>query len=163
MVDAGGLPGSRSPTEGPRDRGRRRIFITADRQHFADHPSLEEAERENPGAFVLDAGDAPVRRRGDVDGCPGNPPSRPDRRRRLGPYVTSPPEVFDTALALLGLAAHCDRRARREMIRRGREFLVGAQQPDGSWPETTRPPGADSYAQRISTTGWALLALLATP
>jgi hypothetical protein len=49
------------------------------------------------------------------------------------------------------------------MIRRGREFLVGAQQPDGSWPETTRPPGADSYAQRISTTGWALLALLATP
>ena len=37
------------------------------------------------------------------------------------------------------------------------------QEADGSWPETTRPPGADSYAQRISTTGWALLALLSIP
>ena len=48
------------------------------------------------------------------------------------------------------------------MIVRGRAFLLTQQQPDGSWIETTRPPGNVSYAQRISTTGWATLALLAT-
>ena len=48
------------------------------------------------------------------------------------------------------------------MIARGRAFLIARQQADGSWPETTRPSGAESYAQRISTTGWATLALLAT-
>jgi hypothetical protein len=34
------------------------------------------------------------------------------------------------------------------------------QMSDGSWPETTRPSNQESYAQRISTTGWALLALM---
>ena len=48
------------------------------------------------------------------------------------------------------------------MIRRGREFLLKSQYADGSWPETTRPPGAESYAQRVSTSGWAALALLVT-
>jgi hypothetical protein len=80
-----------------------------------------------------------------------------------GPYVTSPPEAFDTSMALLGLATVLSRPGVDEMIRRGRAFLVGMQEADGSWPETTRPPGADSYAQRISTTGWALLALLSLP
>ena len=56
-----------------------------------------------------------------------------------------------------------DRPGAAEMIRRGRGFLIQEQNPDGSWPETTRPPGAESYAQRISTTGWATLALLAHP
>jgi hypothetical protein len=51
---------------------------------------------------------------------------------------------------------------RTEAIRRGRAYLVAAQRPDGSWPETTRPPDGESYAQRLSTTGWALQALLAT-
>ena len=79
-----------------------------------------------------------------------------------GPYVTSPPEVFDTAIALLGLSRLREEGGVPEMIRRGRDFLVDTQRADGSWPETTRPPGAKSYAQRISTTAWATLALLDT-
>ena len=80
-----------------------------------------------------------------------------------GPYVTSPPEVFDTAIAVLALARHRERPEVGDLVRRGREYLIRTQETDGSWPETTRPPGAESYAQRISTTGWALLALLSTP
>lgn len=79
-----------------------------------------------------------------------------------GPYVASPPEPFDTALVLLalhGLPAHEDNAAR---IKAGRQFLIAEQQPDGSWLETTRPPGSESYAQRLSTAGWATLALLKT-
>jgi hypothetical protein len=64
---------------------------------------------------------------------------------------------------LLGLAAVPGEEGLTEMRRRGRRFLVGAQRADGSWPETTRPPGGESYAQRISTTAWATLALFATP
>jgi hypothetical protein len=90
-----------------------------------------------------------------------------------GPYANSPPEAFDTALVLLGLArvkaalgAGPDRKDLEaeiaEWIRGGREHLRATQEPDGGWPATTRPPGADSYAQRISTTAWAALALLAT-
>jgi hypothetical protein len=40
--------------------------------------------------------------------------------------------------------------------------LLARQATDGSWPATTRPPGVESYAQQLSTTGWATLALLAT-
>ena len=80
-----------------------------------------------------------------------------------GPYVASPPETFDTALVLLGLARCGDSSDPvRRMIARGRAFLIAAQRDDGSWAETTRPAGGTSYAQRISTTGWATLALLAT-
>jgi hypothetical protein len=80
-----------------------------------------------------------------------------------GPYVTSPPETFDTSLALLALARCGDASDPvRRMIARGRAFLVAGQREDGSWAETTRPSGGTSYAQRISTTGWAALALLAT-
>ena len=50
----------------------------------------------------------------------------------------------------------------RDLITRGRGFLIAHQQPDGSWIETTRPPGAESYAQRVSTSAWAALALIAT-
>ncbi len=86
-----------------------------------------------------------------------------------GPYANDAPEVFDTALALLSLASARDREeilgpAKREVdtwIRAAREFLVSTQDEDGGWPETTRPSGAESYAQRISTTAWATLALLA--
>ena len=87
-----------------------------------------------------------------------------------GPYVTSQSEPFDTALAVLALAGvrsvdalstspYSDRDL-DGAIDRAREYLVGAQSPDGSWPETTRPPNGESYAQRISTTAWSLLALL---
>jgi hypothetical protein len=59
-----------------------------------------------------------------------------------------------------GGAASVDRS--RTAISRGRGYLIEKQLSDGSWPETTRPSGQESYAQRISTTGWATLALLAT-
>jgi len=79
-----------------------------------------------------------------------------------GPYADSPPEAFDTALALLALAEFRAESGGSEMIRRGREFLVATQLSDGNWPATTRPSGGQSYAQQMSTTGWATLALLAT-
>jgi hypothetical protein len=79
-----------------------------------------------------------------------------------GPYVTSPSEPFDTAVVLLALVQFKDQAELKAMIQKGREYLFSRQRKDGSWPETTRPPGADSYAQRISTTGWATLAILAT-
>jgi hypothetical protein len=79
-----------------------------------------------------------------------------------GPYLDSPPEAFDSSLALLALARFRSEVGVSEMIQRGRRFLVTTQLPDGSWPATTRPSGGQSYAQQISTTGWATLALLAT-
>jgi hypothetical protein len=79
-----------------------------------------------------------------------------------GPYPDSPPEPFDTAVVLLALTANRNASGVTELIQRGRFFLTGQQRPDGSWPATTRPPGGVSYAQRLSTTGWATLALLVT-
>lgn len=89
-----------------------------------------------------------------------------------GPYVTSPPEPFDTALAVLALHEVTSRRdgalptftatTLNDAITRGREYLIRQQLADGSWTETTRPAGQASYAQRISTTAWALIALLET-
>jgi hypothetical protein len=88
-----------------------------------------------------------------------------------GPYVTAKPQVFDTAIAVLALSmldveprlARSTYRAEelKEAIAKGKAYLVAQQRPDGSWPETTRPAGQESYAQRISTAGWAMLALLA--
>jgi hypothetical protein len=78
-----------------------------------------------------------------------------------GPYVNAAPEPFDTAVVVLALAAQ-EGDAAAALARSGRAFLVAHQQADGSWPETTRPAGRDSYAQRLSTAGWATLALLAT-
>jgi hypothetical protein len=79
-----------------------------------------------------------------------------------GPYPTSPLEPFDTALVLLALEGISAESGVDEILRRGRGFLLETQQADGSWPATTRPPGSESYAQHLSTTGWATLALLAT-
>jgi hypothetical protein len=78
-----------------------------------------------------------------------------------GPYKGSAPEAFDTALALLALA-QADGDFYRDAIRNGREYLTRTQLEEGGWKETTRPPGYQSYAQHISTTGWATLALLET-
>ena len=89
-----------------------------------------------------------------------------------GAYLTSAVEPFDTALVLLALqplleqpelaAPAIDALALREAVDQGRRFLLNEQLRDGSWVETTRPAGQQSYAQHISTTGWATLALLAT-
>jgi outer membrane protein assembly factor BamB len=77
-----------------------------------------------------------------------------------GPYVQSASEPFDTALVLSALAA--DRAGGDpNTLAGGRRFLIGAQRHDGSWKETTRPAGAESYAQRLSTAAWAVMALLA--
>lgn len=88
-----------------------------------------------------------------------------------GPYVTAAPQVFDTAMAVLALSlldveprlARSTYRPEelKEALAKGQAYLVSQQRPDGSWPETTRPANQESYAQRISTTGWAMLALLA--
>jgi len=87
-----------------------------------------------------------------------------------GPDAAAPPQVFDTAVAVLALSAlNVEPRIARstyraeellEAIAKGKAFLESQQQPDGSWPETARTAGKSSYAERISTTGWALLALL---
>jgi hypothetical protein len=79
-----------------------------------------------------------------------------------GPYRGSPPQVFDTAVALVALSGFENNDAARQAVASGRQWLVDQQLEDGSWPETTRPAGSQSYAQRISTTAWATIALLAT-
>ena len=79
-----------------------------------------------------------------------------------GPFPRAASEPFDTALAMIALARHADHRDVRMRIGRGRTFLIANQKPDGSWTETTRPPGGESYAQRISTTSWAAMALTVT-
>ena len=71
-----------------------------------------------------------------------------------GPHATAAAETFDTAIVLLALRE-------ADAVARGEAFLIARQRPDGGWPETTRPPGAQSYAQHISTSAWATLALLA--
>ncbi len=79
-----------------------------------------------------------------------------------GPFPNLPTEIFDSALAILALATVKDRPGVPERIRRGREYLIANQLPDGGWIETTRPSGGRSYAEHISTCGWATLALLQT-
>ena len=93
-------------------------------------------------------------------------PGRADAREYLlkaqtsdggwGEYPGMPAQVFDTAVAMIALGGT------EGPVARGRAWLVARQQAEGGWPETTRPPGSQSYAQHISTTGWALLALLAS-
>jgi hypothetical protein len=75
-----------------------------------------------------------------------------------GPLPHTPAEAFDTAVVLLALQAAGE----TAPIERGRSFLLSIQQPGGGWPETTRPAGQLSYAEHISTSGWALYALLMT-
>ena len=80
-----------------------------------------------------------------------------------GPYANSPSEPFDTAIALIALATIDNDATIPDMIARGRRHILDMQLDSGAWPETTRPAGAVSYAQHISTTAWALEALLVTP
>lgn len=78
----------------------------------------------------------------------------------FGPYANAPAEVFDTALAIIALGRDEEVKNHRAQIDRAKKQLIQWQQEDGSWEETTRPRGGVSYAHRISTTAWALEALL---
>jgi len=73
-----------------------------------------------------------------------------------GAQPRMPAEAFDTALVLLAL------RGEGSAAARARALLIRMQEADGGWPETTRPSGSQSYAERISTTGWVVYALLET-
>jgi hypothetical protein len=75
-----------------------------------------------------------------------------------GPHPMAAAEPFDTAVVLLALREL----KKPESIARGRAFLIASQLPDGGWPETTRPRGGQSYAQHISTSAWATIALILT-
>ena len=79
-----------------------------------------------------------------------------------GPTAEAPTQAFDTALGVLAVASSGDPAEIRDQVRRARACLVATQEPDGGWPPTTRPAGGESYAQRVSTSAWATLALLAT-
>lgn len=78
----------------------------------------------------------------------------------FGPYANSPPEVFDTALAVIALMRDEASPKKRELSEKGIKQLMEWQLEDGSWEETTRPSGGISYAHRVSTTSWAIEALL---
>lgn len=153
-VDTGGLPGA------PATYGTalatylsRRTLLTADRQRFAS--AIQQAtrwlEKATPGSTV------------DAAALLLATPGRADCRKFLIGAQTSdggwgaqphmPAEAFDTAMAMLALG-------RGPASARGRAWLLKTQEADGGWPETTRPSGAQSYAERISTTGWVVYALL---
>ncbi len=80
----------------------------------------------------------------------------------FGPFADTPTEPFDTALVILALTHRKPTEETRPIIERARRYLIAEQDAAGSWRETTRPSGAESYAQRLSTSGWATLALLAS-
>ena len=152
-VDTGGLPGA------PATYGTtlatylsRRTLETAGPQQFAPEISRATAwlARARPDSTL----DAAALLLAD--------PERRDCRERLiqsqtsdggwGPQARMPAEVFDTAMVVLALGG--------KEAERGRAWLLKMQEKDGGWPETTRPSGSQSYAERISTTAWAVYALL---
>jgi squalene cyclase len=148
-VDAGGMAGA------PATYGRalathmaRRVLLAAGMKEAASRATawLRQARPEN----VVDAA--------------GIAMALPDRRDAAG-YLKRAQnrdggwgETFDTAVAILGL----HRAGEKEAVERGRAWLVKMQQAEGGWQETTRPAGGVSYAEHISTTGWALYALVET-
>jgi hypothetical protein len=79
-----------------------------------------------------------------------------------GPQPHVPAEAFDTAMVVLALRAVGDGATAEYAgpISRARAFLISLQEASGEWPETTRPSGGQSYAERVSTAAWVTLALL---
>jgi hypothetical protein len=154
-VDTGGLPGAPATYGTPlATYMTRRTLVVAGRMRYAEEIGratlwLEAAKP----ASVLDAAALLLAS-----------PGRSDCRKFLRNAQTSdggwgaqpkmPAEAFDTAMVLMALDAPA------AAVERGRAWLLKMQDKDGAWPETTRPSGAHSYAERISTTGWVVYALL---
>jgi hypothetical protein len=161
MVDTGGLPGA------PATYGAalatymaRRTLETASDPRF--QPAIARANRwftaaepENllDAAAILMAmpGSEEVRRR-----CLPLLLSSQTSDGGWGPQPHVPAEAFDTAVVILALRAAGETKP----IPRARAFLLSLQEPSGAWPETTRPSGGTSYAEKISTAAWVILALL---
>lgn len=76
-----------------------------------------------------------------------------------GLFANRQTEAFDTAIAIIALASLGEEHDAAEAIRRGCDYLTATQAEEGSWEETTRPAGWESYAHRVSTTAWATMAL----
>jgi hypothetical protein len=147
----------------------RRILARADAARYRDRiASAERSLRRARPESVLDAaavlygltgagaGDPEIRR------CRDLVTRGQSKEGGWGPTPKSAPEPFDTAVVLVALSGLEPDPELSSRIRHGRAFLVSTQLADGSWQETTRPPLGESYAQRISTAGWVLTALLAT-
>jgi len=149
----------------------RRILETADARRF--RKNIEKANRwlraQKP-KNVFDAAALLLGIAGMTDAKAGTQRKRclelirkgRDKTGGWGPYVNSAAEPFDTALVLLALSKLDQTEELTMMIRNGRRYLVRSQLKDGSWPETTRPANEISYSHRLSTAGWATLALLTT-
>lgn len=149
----------------------RRVLVRADPQRYARHIAradqwlLAQRPKSMPDAAAVLLG---LAHRSDAkaneqrSACLELLAKGQDKSGGWGPHLGSAPEPFDTALALLALSGYRERPGVSKQISRGRQFLIETQLSDGSWVETTRPAGAESYAQRISTTAWATLALLAS-
>lgn len=154
-VDTGGLPGA------PATYGTalatylsRNTLMTADGTRFAApiRRATQWLSTAKPGSTV------------DAAALLLASPERTDCRQFLLAEQTSdggwgaqprmPAEAFDTALTLLALGG------KGTAAERGRAWLLKMQDSDGGWPETTRPSGSQSYAERISTTAWVVYVLL---
>jgi hypothetical protein len=149
----------------------RRTLIQADRRQFARPIALADAflRREQPKSVLDAAAVLFALAEADDESAVRQRTHCLDLIRRgeaqdggWGPYVTSSPEAFDTAVVVLALAQLSKTQAVQPMLNRGRKFLTDSQLADGSWLETTRPAEQESYAQRLSTAGWATWALLVT-
>jgi hypothetical protein len=156
-VDAGSLPGAPATYGTPlATYMAREVLVIADRRRFAGAITRANAwlARAKP-ANVVDAAGLLLALSDRAD-CRDILLAAQSRDGGWGPQRGMPVEVFDTAIAVLAL------RGKGEAARRGRAFLLRMQDRSGSWPETTRPSGATSYAERISTAAWASYALLST-
>ena len=148
-VDAGGIPGAPATYGGAlATYMARRVLLAAGSTAGAARATrwLETA----PARSIVDAAAIVLALPGHRDAI--------DFLRRAQVADGGWGEAFDTAVALLALHAAGE----TGPIARGRAALLRMQQPAGGWPETTRPPGGVSYAEHISTTAWALYALVET-
>ena len=149
----------------------RNVLARADARRFADQISAADQRLRTANAYAMadlagiligldDATDDPACRQRQR--CLQRIIKAQDASGGWGPFADYRPETFDTAIVLLALSSNRGQKGVADMIARGRQVLIDTQWKDGSWLETTRPAGAESYAHRVSTTAWAALALVVT-